>query len=104
MRWGLMTTLAWGGWRLAQKGQGLPRPSVMWGALGTSALLFGIGHLGVVAAMVPLTPVLVARTVLLNTAGGVIFGWLYWRRSLEAAMVAHATFHAVLTLIAVITG
>lgn len=25
--------------------------------------------------------------------GGVVFGWLYWRRSLETAMVAHATVH-----------
>jgi membrane protease YdiL (CAAX protease family) len=35
----------------------------------------------------------VARTVLLNAVVGVLFGWLYWRRSLEAAMVAHAAFH-----------
>jgi hypothetical protein len=31
--------------------------------------------------------------VLLNALGGVLFGWLFWRRSLEAAMVAHATTH-----------
>jgi hypothetical protein len=24
------------------------------------------------------------------------FGWLFWRRSLEAAMIAHATSHVVL--------
>jgi membrane protease YdiL (CAAX protease family) len=33
------------------------------------------------------------RTVLLNALGGVLFGWLFWRRSLEVAMVAHAAFH-----------
>ena len=100
MRWGLMTTLAWGAWRLAQQEQELPRQSIMWAALGTSALLFGVGHLGAAAALTPLTPALVARTVLLNSAGGIVFGWLYWRRSLEAAMIAHATVHVVFSLVA----
>jgi membrane protease YdiL (CAAX protease family) len=31
--------------------------------------------------------------VALNAIGGIVFGWLYWRRSLEAAMVAHASAH-----------
>lgn len=27
--------------------------------------------------------------LLLNSIGGVVFGWLYWRRGLEHAVVAH---------------
>jgi hypothetical protein len=48
-----------------------------------------------VRAMVPFTPVVVTRTVLLNAIAGVAFGWLFWRRSLEAAMIADATGHVV---------
>jgi hypothetical protein len=30
-----------------------------------------------------------------NTAFGVLFGYLFWRYGLEAAMIAHATAHVV---------
>jgi membrane protease YdiL (CAAX protease family) len=93
LRWGLMSLLVWIGWRVAQRGQGLPGPALVWTAIVLAALLFGIAHLPALAGMVALTPLIVVRTVLLNALGGVLFGWLFWRRSLEAAMVAHATTH-----------
>lgn len=95
LRWGLMTFLAWVGWRVLARGRGAAGASIMWGAIVGSAIAFGLGHLPAVAALAPLTLPLVLRTVGLNALGGVIFGWLYWRRNLEAAMVAHATFHVV---------
>lgn len=98
VRWGVLSLLAWAGWKLLQRGQGPPRAGVMWGAILLSALLFGAGHLGAAAAFAPLTPAVVARTVVLNAVAGVAFGWLYWRRSLEAAMVAHMAAHLALAL------
>lgn len=95
MRWGLLSALAWGAWKLLQRDGSPPRPAVMWSALAISAVLFGLGHLGAVAAEMPLTPLVVFRTVLLNALGGTVFGWLFWRRSLEAAMAAHAMGHVV---------
>lgn len=103
MRWGLMTLFAWIGWRLIQHGSGSPRSVILWAAIVLSALLFGLGHLPYAATLVALTPIFVARTILLNGLGGIIFGWLYARRSLEAAIVAHATFHIILTAIALLT-
>lgn len=96
IRWGLMTLLVWAGWRLSGR---RARPAVFWTAILISALLFGAGHLPAVAAMAPLAPALVIRTIALNAIGGVIFGWLFWRRSLEAAMVCHATFHVAFALV-----
>jgi membrane protease YdiL (CAAX protease family) len=93
LRWGFMSLLVWIGWRVVQRGQGTPRPWLVWTAIVLAALLFGIGHLPALAALVEPTPLLIVRTVLLNALGGVIFGWLFWRRSLEVAMVAHAAFH-----------
>ena len=104
LRWGLLTALAWLGWRALQGGQGRLRAGVVWGAISLAALLFGVGHLGAAALMAPLTPALVARTVLLNSLGGLIYGWLYWRRSLEAAMLAHAATHIAMTLLSMFLG
>ncbi len=101
-RWGIMTFFAWAGWRLVQHGRGKPRAAIMWTAVVLAALLFGALHLPATATLVALTPAIVARALVLNGIAGLIFGWLFWRRSLEAAMVAHATFHAVLTLFALV--
>ena len=95
LRWGLMTFLAWAAWKLVARGQQQPGAGVMWGAIVGSAVAFGVGHLPAVAALTPLTTPLILRTVGLNALGGLVFGWLFWRRSLEAAMVSHATFHVV---------
>ena len=102
LRWGLMTLLVWLAWRVVQRGEGMPRPWLIWTAIGGSAVLFGAGHLGAAAALVPLTPAVVVRTVLLNAGAGVVFGYLFWRRSLEAAMIAHASAHVAMTLLSVL--
>jgi membrane protease YdiL (CAAX protease family) len=33
---------------------------------------------------------------LLNGIGGVVFGWLYWKKGLESAMIAHFSADIVL--------
>lgn len=102
LRWGVMTLLIWIGWRL-HRGLGrdtseAPRPALVWIAIGLTSLLFGLGHLPATATLYPLTPPVIVRALVLNGAAGVLFGWLYWRRSLEAAMIAHASGHVVLTI------
>ena len=99
LRWGVMSLLVWIGWRLLQRGQGRPRPALVWTAIVLAALLFGAGHLPALASMVALTPLLIIRTILLNALGGLVFGWLFWRYSLEVAMVAHASFHVGLFIL-----
>ena len=88
-----MSALVFVGWSVTGRRSDGPGSGITWAAIAISAMLFGLGHLPALAQSVELTPALVARTVLLNAIAGVIFGWLYWRRSLEAAMVAHAAFH-----------
>ena len=107
LRWGLMSLLAWvfalaaRVARFADAGPtGSPSATVMATAIVVSALLFGLSHLPALAAQADLTVGLVARTVFLNALGGVAFGVLFWRRHLEAAMVAHATAHLAISLIA----
>lgn len=102
LRFGLMSVLVFAGWRVTGRRADGPRPTVVWAAIVVAAVLFGLGHLPALAQAVALTPALIARTVLLNAVAGVLFGWLYWRRSLEAAMVSHASFHVPLLLLSVV--
>jgi len=93
LRWGVMSLLVWIGWRLFQRRQDQVHPVLAWAAITLAAILFGVGHLPAMASLVELTPLIIFRTILLNSLGGVVFGWLYWKRNLEVAMVAHAAGH-----------
>ena len=102
LRLGVMTLLAWVGAKLTR--QERPGPGVVWVANVLAALLFGAGHLPTLAALAPLTAILVVRTLLLNGLAGVAFGWLYWRRGLLAAMVSHFNADIVLHVIGAALG
>jgi len=102
LRFGLMSFFMFVGWRITGRRADGPRPAVAWAAIVVAAVLFGLGHLPALAQAVALTPALIVRTVLLNAVAGVLFGWLYWRRTLEAAMVAHASFHVPLIVLSLV--
>jgi membrane protease YdiL (CAAX protease family) len=94
LRLGVMTLLVWLGALVARRHP--PGSAILWGANVLAALLFGLGHLPATAALVALTPLVITRAIVLNGLAGVVFGWLYWRRGLAAAMVAHFTTDLVL--------
>lgn len=48
------------------------------------------------ARLMPLTSIVVVRALVLNGIAGLLFGWLYWRRGLEAAVIAHFATDIVL--------
>lgn len=103
LRWGFMGLLVWVGWKVINRSQDKPSSGVVWASIIIAAIVFGIGHLPALATIVPLTTIVVIRTVLLNAIGGVAFGWLFWGKSLEAAMVAHAFTHVGFFTIKIIT-
>lgn len=99
LRWGMLTLFARAILAVRSRGERSRRTlgaGTAWAAILLSAVVFGLGHLPALATVVDPTPALAARTVALNAVAGVAFGWLYWRSSLEAAMVAHAAFHVAL--------
>src|SRR5262245_12106647 len=81
--------------RQVARTHGLPA-APFWVANGLAALLFGLGHIPGALASVPLTPAVWAYAIVLNGICGIVFGWLFWRKGLEAAMVAHFTVDIVL--------
>jgi hypothetical protein len=93
MRWGLMSLVAWVGVRLCAGGGARAAASVCIAAILVVALLFAAGHLPAALTVAPFTSTLLLRILLLNGLAGLVFGWLFWRRSLEAAMLAHACTH-----------
>ena len=96
LRWGVMTALVWLAWRFLQGRQGAPRATYVSLAIAASALLFGLGHLPAASALIgALDTNVVAWVIGANTAFGLVFGYLFWRFGLEAAMIAHALAHVV---------
>lgn len=97
----LMTLLVWPLARFARRDVAAPG---YWAAIGGAALLFGIGHLPAAAAIWGLDGAVVARTLLLNGIAGVAFGWLYWKRGIEMAMLAHFSADIVLHVLPPLLG
>ncbi|NJL38723.1 MAG: CPBP family intramembrane metalloprotease [Leptolyngbyaceae cyanobacterium SM1_4_3] len=95
MRWGLMSLLVWIAWKGLKQGVTLPSQAIYQGAIVLAALVFGLLHLPATAAIVPLTPVVIIRAILLNGIAGIAFGWLFWQYSLEAAILSHISVHAL---------
>lgn len=85
----VMTGIAFGLAKLSER-MGLSERAIVWPAIVLAAFIFGVGHLPAALGMgLRLTAGVVTRLLLLNMAGGVVFGWLYWRRGFESAVVAH---------------
>lgn len=74
----------------------VPGSGAFWSVIVITAVAFGALHLPMTAAITPLSPLLVGRALLLNGFAGVVFGFLFWRHGLEAAIVAHASARLVL--------
>ena len=94
-RWGLLSAFAWLGWCVSGRPEH-PKSSIFWIAIAASALLFALGHLPVLMVISPNPkPWLVAAVLLGNLIPGVLFGWLFWKKGIEAAMLAHILAHLI---------
>jgi hypothetical protein len=98
LRLGCLTLVAWIGTRLARRST--PGAAVLWSANLFAALLFGAIHLPQAAQLVGLTAPVLVVVLVGNGLPGLVFGWLYWRKGLVSAMVAHITMDVVLKVIA----
>ena len=92
----VMSFFVWLGRFVSKTDDGKPTVAVVWIANILAAVLFGLGHLPATATLVPLTPLVITRAVVLNGLLGIVFGWLYWKRGLEAAMISHFSADIVL--------
>jgi membrane protease YdiL (CAAX protease family) len=91
-----MSGLAWLGRLISKTADGRPTTAVFWTANILAAILFGLGHLPATLLILPLTPLVVLRAIVLNGLAGVAFGYLYFTRGLESAMLSHFTCDLIL--------
>ncbi|MGH9908665.1 MAG: CPBP family intramembrane glutamic endopeptidase, partial [Pyrinomonadaceae bacterium] len=97
LRWGFMTLLVWLAWRFLQKGRTTPTNATFVGAILISSLVFGLGHLPIAFMLIPEAGVALTLFVIIaNSAFGLMAGYLYWKKGLESAMIAHMTTHLVM--------
>jgi hypothetical protein len=89
LRAGVMTVIAWALARVTRQPFGQAPTWLVWTSIVAAALAFGLLHLPATAVLIDLTPLVIARALLLNAALAIAFGWLAWRRGLEAAIASH---------------
>jgi hypothetical protein len=97
LRLGLMTLLAWLGAVIARREPG--NSAIIWTANVLAALAFGAIHIPQAAMLIGLNAPLVAFVLIGNGVPGIVFGWLFWRKGLVAAMVSHFMLDIVLKVI-----
>ncbi len=95
MRFGLMTFVIW----LLSKIFKTLNSKIYWTGILIAAVLFALGHFPIAYQAVSHPSVLLLTYILIgNSIGGVIFGWLYWKKGLETAFIAHIFTHIVMIL------
>ncbi|MFB7156048.1 CPBP family intramembrane glutamic endopeptidase [Lysinibacillus sp. NPDC056232] len=95
----LMTLLVWIASKIKKAKDGGPTKIGVWLAIIITGVIFGLGHLGITGAMTAITSDVIFRAVLLNGSLSVIYGWLYWKKGLESAMIAHFSTDFVLHIL-----
>jgi len=56
-----------------------------------------LGHFPIAFQAIPNPSIgLLSYIIIGNTIGGIVFGWLYWKKGLESAFIAHIFTHIVL--------
>ena len=95
MRLGLMTFFVW----LSYKVQRNLNNTSYWIGILFSSILFAFGHFPIVFSPIA-EPSSLLLTIIFtgNFMGGLIFGWLYWEKGLESAMIAHILAHLLTSL------
>lgn len=99
MRLFLMTLVVWITYKIKRTNSGMPTHAGVWLAIILVSVIFGLGHLPMTARFTEITTLVVLRAIILNGIAGITFGWLYWKKGLEAAMISHFTTDIVLHVI-----
>ena len=95
LRLGIMTFFVWVGAKLTRRRS--PDAAVIWIGNLLACLIFGAMHLPQGVRLTGgLSSQLVTLALVGNGVPGLIFGWLYWRKGLIAAMVCHAMADIIL--------
>tara|TARA_R110001592_G_scaffold350912_3_gene647635 strand:+ start:618 stop:1142 length:525 start_codon:yes stop_codon:yes gene_type:complete len=76
-----------------------PSNKIVWTGILISALFFGLIHLLLSKNFVELTPFTIGVKMIGNLITGATFAWIFWKRGLLVAIIAHTTFDLVFHVI-----
>jgi membrane protease YdiL (CAAX protease family) len=100
MRLFLMTLIIWLLAFIFKKYRNSIPSSFYWIGIILAAFIFSAGHLPATEALYgELSSILIVRSFLLNGILAIFFGYLFWKKGLEYAMIAHMMVHVVTQLI-----
>lgn len=95
LRFGFMTLVTWVIYKATKKLDN----KTYWSAIIAASLLFAVGHLPVAFASIQNPSITLLSYILIgNSLAGIIFGWLYWKKGLEAAFIAHIATHITMII------
>ncbi len=97
IRYGFMTFIVWVIFKTSKK----LNDYTYWFGIILSSIFFAIGHFPIVFSSVhnPSTSLLI-YIFSGNFIAGLTFGWLYWKKGLEAAFIGHIFAHIIMTALA----
>ncbi|RFU67870.1 CPBP family intramembrane metalloprotease [Peribacillus saganii] len=97
-----MSLLVWLFLKVGKRNKENASPVFYWAAIVIASLVFAALHLPATSQLFGgLTEVIVLRCFLLNGIGGIFFGWLYWKKGFEYAIVAHMFAHISMQLLVI---
>lgn len=96
MRLLIMNFFVWLAAKIVRAAPGRLPPAHYWIGIGLSALILILGHAANLAAAGRFFPLDTARIVVFNGLPAVVYGWMFWRRGLESAMLAHVAADLIL--------
>lgn len=95
MRFGFMTFVVWVIFKITKK----LGNSTYWTGIVLASIIFAIGHFPVVFNAVQNPTISLLTYVLIgNSIAGLFFGWLYWKKGLEAAFIGHIFAHVAMII------
>jgi hypothetical protein len=97
-RFFVMSFLIWLIIRLLKKKE--PSHFIIWISIALSAFIFASAHLVTIPLLYgAFESWICLKLIILNLIIGILFGWIYWEKGLESAMVAHFSTDIVLHVV-----
>jgi hypothetical protein len=89
MRFFLLSLFLWLLKKIARNASSRPGSGIFWAANVIVALIYAAGHIPAAKSLMPLTAIVLIAVLLPTGFAALAFGYLTWKRGIEAAMLAH---------------
>jgi membrane protease YdiL (CAAX protease family) len=94
-----LSLFLWLGKKIARSKTPRPGAAVFWIANIIVSILFAVGHVPAAQLVMKVTPLVIVALLTINGGASLVFGYLCWKRGLEAAIFAHFSADFVLHVV-----